>query len=139
MKTIRKITTVILALGVLTGVSGCFSTLGIDAERLDTSNKQLADKVKFVTAWANFAADLRDRGVIDQRQADRVEGHLATALNALVETQRAISEGGDPSQAEDTLTRVDRTLTIVLDLLNVLAPNSTQTFLEEHSWQPIYS
>lgn len=105
--------------------SGCVSTLGIDNERLDTANKQLADKVVFVESLADFATRLVQARVISGDEGRRVAGILQRSLNALNETQAAISRSGDPSQASDTLTRVDQSLAIVLDLLLVFAPTQS--------------
>lgn len=106
-------------------MGGCVSTLGVDQDRLDTANKQLADKVLFVESLANFATRLVEQRVISGQQGRQVAARLQEALNALNTTQAAIARSGDPSQAPDTLERVDRTLAIVLDLLLAFAPGQS--------------
>ena len=106
-------------------LGGCVSTLGVDNERLNTANKQLADKVLFVETLANFATRLVRSRVITANQGRQVGGILQRSLNTLNETQASISRNGDPSQAQDALDRVDQSLAIVLDLLTTFAPAST--------------
>lgn len=106
-------------------LGGCASTLGIDKDRLDTANKQLADKVLFVESLARFATRLVQRGVITPDQGDIAATHLQTSLNALNTAQAAVARNGDPTEAEETIERVDRSLAIVLDLLLAFAPSQT--------------
>lgn len=112
-------------------LGGCVSTLGVDKDRLDTANKQLADKVLFVESLANFATRLTNQRVLSSRQAAQVAGHLQSALNRLNQTQAAIASTGDPSQTLDTLTRVDQVLATVLDLLVLFAPENASVIERE--------
>lgn len=118
-KTLGAVILAVLTLG------GCVSTLGVDNDRLDTANKQLADKVLFVQSIANFATRLVQQRVISPAQGRSVAGHLQQSLTTLNQTQASIARNGDPSQAGDVLSQVDQTLAIVLDLLLALAPGQT--------------
>ncbi len=121
-------------LAVLT-LGGCVSTLGINNDRLNTANKQLADKVLFVESMAEFATRLVQTRTISALQGRQVGGILQKSLNTLNETQAAISRSGDPSQAQSTLDAVDQSLAIVLDLLTTIAGPATASFLTQWEGQ----
>jgi hypothetical protein len=113
-------------------LGGCVSTLGVDADRLDTANKQLADKVLFVETLANFATRLTAQRVISPENGRQVASSLQEALNALNTTQASIARNGDPSQTVDTIDRVDRLLAVALDLLVAFAPTETRNIERQY-------
>lgn len=103
-----------LAMALMLG--GC-STLGVDKDRLDTANKQLADKIVFVDKLVSLTRSLNAKQVITVAQARAAARTLQQAKDTLQAAQRAVANNGDPSQAQTTLDRVDQSLAVVLDLL----------------------
>lgn len=130
-----KIRTILLALMALP-LAGCLSLTGVDPDRLDTANKQIADKVVFVKSVATFARRLLEGGVIDADQARSVGRNLNAQLTLLENTQRSIAMNGDPSEAVGVVEQVDRALATVLDLLTIYAPTQTRAnFGASHAYQ----
>lgn len=91
--------------------------LGVDNDRLDTANKQLLAYAGEVAALATLTDELYDRGVVDGPTALRIADQLQQANDLLRSATESVARNGDPSQAEDAISRTQVLVGIALDLL----------------------
>lgn len=111
--------------------SGC-TTLGVDKARLNTANKQLADKIVFVDKLVTLTRVLNAKRVITTAQAIQAHSALQKAKDTLEATKDALARNGDPSRVESVIERIDRSLAITLDLLMAVTGSTTPTDLETY-------
>lgn len=116
---------------ILTAACGHFANLGIDSERLDTANKQLAAYSGEISALAQFGERLVVTGVITQEQAIRAADHLDEALETIRVAQAQITATGDPIAAESALDRVRLSIDLALGILTAFAPEETAYHLQK--------
>ncbi len=136
MRTPLKFTIAALFALVLSGC-GHFANLGIDSARLDTANKQLLAYSSEIQVLAELGESLVVRGVITKSQGRNAGVYLQRALDLVEEAQEAIVATGDPLTAETKIIRVQRSISLALELLTSLAPNPSIIFEHNTNERPI--
>lgn len=91
--------------------------LGINSDRLDTANKQLAAYAGEVQALVTLTDSLYSRGVLNEVPATKALNRLQEANDLIRSATDAVAANGDPRLAEEDIDKIQILVDIALDLL----------------------
>jgi hypothetical protein len=108
-------------IGVALALSGCGLFGGYSSVDIDTTRKAAVVANAEVRGGYLLLESLVENRAITSEAARRAQGHLDTANESIKATFRAVQAGGDPTQAEDSLSAANTALDLALALLGEFA------------------